>query len=1048
MTSSGQNRCPGPEKLQELQSGDLRDEAFESLASHVSECEECSLKIDELDTADSALPTILLDKLVVSSGFGANGTSASRFSSDLQPVEEQVPQQVGDYEILELIGQGGMGLVYKARHCELHRNVAIKFLPERLFNRPDARRRFDREMKAAGLCDHPNIVRTHDARKIGDLHFFVMEYVEGRTLSTILADDGPFDVADACAIASEVARALQYIYDRNLVHRDIKPSNVMLTDAGEVKLLDLGLSRVQSEPADNDATIGNIPDDTAHGESALTITAGVLGTSSYMSPEQWRSASETDIRADVYSLGCTLFHMLSGQPPFSGDSYTTNWRSALAHRSMPPRRLSAFRSDVPETLEVVIRRMLAKEPEQRYTTPNDVHRELLPFCAESKSVVFRGAAEPSASAVGERHRRPTWQLVSALAVLAIAIAWFVPKGIGDTSNHDQNSPAAASIPNSDSRIVEYMSDGYDAFEAKDFEKAEQLFLRVRQLDEAHEGAVFAWIRANFHLGNVSAAGEAAQRIPDDGTPEKAALKGLCDAAIRNHRSAIRRFEEAIAGGLATKEVLTNLGFSLRALSRNEEAVKVLEEVRRMGGNTTTANLILNSVYYQLWLQRDETGKYKYDFDAQYLVKLIDECDDVPAKFRVASEIYIGIGQVLAQRNKDPATKQEWAKRSVAAFRQGLEVGLHPAYWNGIKNSMPQSILDSEEANQFAAQAAGPGPTQHRTFYLLDPIVGTRFDRWTARKLPPPFDWRRNLDSKSALENQIAQLVNDGYDAFEANELTEADTLLSKATRMNPLHEGAVLGLHRTRFRLAIRNSIWWRPNEFETERFFSHSEIPEIQAWYALCHAAAAGRGQTQSATLSIVEANEAIERGLDTFEVLSNLGFCLLQRGDGDDAIRIFERACGKSGNNSIPRLLQVQAYPLVWQRRSESEATVEELDVQLLVNLLEDCHDGIAKSYTAAITFARIAFSISDANREEREMWAERSFSEFARACDLGLDPLHWQKIEDVMPESIQQSSLGRRFSATVYSSSRLSQESQMFLLDPLVGTRFDRWTDPELH
>lgn len=397
MSQPDQHVCPKPDVLSSFLSGEMIDGAFEAIAEHVSTCDACSLQTEVLDHPSTGLPETSIANPVARSHSSVRSESDRVESSGLDAQEvdvNAVPEQIGEYQVLDLIGQGGMGLVYKARHCELNRDVAIKFLPKHLFDRPDARQRFDHEMKAAGLCDHPNIVRTHDARKLNNFHFFVMEYVKGRSLSEILNDEGPLAIADACAIASEVATALQYIHERGLVHRDIKPSNVMLTDTGEVKVLDLDLTRTQCENTENEpADIESLAKTESVG-NAITMTATVLGTTSYMSPEQWSAASETDIRADIYSLGCTLFQMLTGRPPFAGQAYSTNWRSFQAHRTMPPRRLSAFRSDVPHGLEAIVRRMLAKTTEERFAVPADVQQALQPYISETKIVTSRRDPQP------------------------------------------------------------------------------------------------------------------------------------------------------------------------------------------------------------------------------------------------------------------------------------------------------------------------------------------------------------------------------------------------------------------------------------------------------------------------------------------------------------------------------------------------------------------------------------------------------------------------------------------------------------------------------
>ena len=313
---------------------------------------------------------------------------------------------------------------------------------------------------------------------------------------------------------------------------------------------------------------------------------------------------------------------------------------------------------------------------------------------------------------------------------------FVPsnrtQNAANTLTPGGNDPIAESDLTPEAKLAQLVEGGYDAFAAQDFEKAEQLFLKARQIDEGHDGATFGWIRANFHLGNVETAERAAAGIFNDGTPEKAALSGLCHAGIESHSLAILLFKDAIAGGLDTREVLTNLGYSLYRSGKYDEAIEVLEESKVRGGDPTIANVLQVLSYSYVWQRRGPRGKPIQKFDEPLIASLLAECRDVPAKFKVASDVYIGLAHTIAR--KDAALKEEWMQRSFAAFRQGLEVGLDPANWNGIKNLMSESILQTEEAKQFTEQAAGRRSTQHRTLYLLDPLVGTRFDRWTERKL--------------------------------------------------------------------------------------------------------------------------------------------------------------------------------------------------------------------------------------------------------------------------------------------------------------------------
>jgi len=273
------------------------------------------------------------------------------------------PTELGEYRLLEKLGEGGMGTVYKAVHTRLDRVVAVKLLRRDHLRDEHSVARFDREMKAAGAVDHPNVVRALDAREIDGTRLLAMEYVEGLDLNTLVARTHPISIADACELARQTAQGLDAVHQHGLVHRDVKPSNLMLSRRGQVKLLDLGLARLQRE----------------RGGEEVTGTAQALGTVDYMAPEQVGEARSVDIRADIYSLGCTLYKLLAGRPPFGDDPQKSALERAMAHVREPVPPIRKLRTDVPAELARVLDRMLAKSPEKRYTTPVQVARAVAPL---------------------------------------------------------------------------------------------------------------------------------------------------------------------------------------------------------------------------------------------------------------------------------------------------------------------------------------------------------------------------------------------------------------------------------------------------------------------------------------------------------------------------------------------------------------------------------------------------------------------------------------------------------------------------------------------
>ncbi len=262
---------------------------------------------------------------------------------------------LGSFVLLERLGEGGMGQVFKARHRKLGRIVALKLIRKQRLDNPDAVRRFRREIEAASKLTHPNIVLALDADEVNDTHFFAMEYVEGIDLAKYIKQQGPLPVETACAYIRQAALGLQHAYERGMVHRDIKPHNLLLTaQTSTIKVLDMGLARLHSETRQEKSS------------TSLTEEGAVMGTPDYIAPEQARDSRSADIRADLYSLGCTSYFLLTGQVPFPGGSLL---EKLFRHQTEPPRSLLEFRPDLPRPVSAVIHRLLAKNPRDRFQTP-------------------------------------------------------------------------------------------------------------------------------------------------------------------------------------------------------------------------------------------------------------------------------------------------------------------------------------------------------------------------------------------------------------------------------------------------------------------------------------------------------------------------------------------------------------------------------------------------------------------------------------------------------------------------------------------------------
>ncbi len=278
---------------------------------------------------------------------------------------EVLPRPFGPYQLVRALPGGGMGVVYEAVHPLLRRKVALKTLKPQRQGVAKLVVRFRRELAALGNLDHPNLVRASDAGELDGRPYLVMDFVEGIDLHRLISRLGPLPVAEACAVAQQVARGLHYLHEQKLVHRDVKPSNLMLTPDGTVKILDLGLALMHA-------------DHPAH--ETMSDTGLVLGTGDYMAPEQAKDAHRVDIRADLYSLGCTLYKLLTGQPPFSGPDYDTAGKKMLAHAQDPPPPIQQRRLDLPDALAALVHRLLEKDPAQRFQDPREVVLALEPFC--------------------------------------------------------------------------------------------------------------------------------------------------------------------------------------------------------------------------------------------------------------------------------------------------------------------------------------------------------------------------------------------------------------------------------------------------------------------------------------------------------------------------------------------------------------------------------------------------------------------------------------------------------------------------------------------
>jgi tRNA A-37 threonylcarbamoyl transferase component Bud32 len=270
------------------------------------------------------------------------------------------------YEILGVAGRGGSGVVYKARQLKLQRLVAIKVVPLGIDQEDQIIARFHQERSLVALVKHPNLVAAYDAGEIAGLPYFAMEFVEGTGLDVLVSQRGPLPVAEACEVIRQAALGLQHLHEHGLVHRDVKPSNLMPTHSGMVKVIDLGLARVVSGSTQ---------------EGQISLPGQFLGTLDYMAPEQCDDCHTVDIRADIYSLGCTLYHLLTGGPPFAACS--SPYKKLKAHAEAPAPPIRERRPDIPQRMAAALERMLAKDRNGRFATPAEGGAALLPFTKDA-----------------------------------------------------------------------------------------------------------------------------------------------------------------------------------------------------------------------------------------------------------------------------------------------------------------------------------------------------------------------------------------------------------------------------------------------------------------------------------------------------------------------------------------------------------------------------------------------------------------------------------------------------------------------------------------
>ncbi|MEL6107072.1 MAG: protein kinase, partial [Planctomycetota bacterium] len=602
---------PSHDQLSAYNLGQLPSEEAVAIESHISECEPCCDTIVSLSSEDTFVG------LLKAARQSPTDQTLDQEIRDVRQPESDVKQPESDdtiprplaehprYETVGLVGKGGMGRVYRARHRMMDRSVALKVINRQWIRKAEVIDRFHREVKTAASLDHPNIVTSHDAEQADDLHFLVMEFVDGVDLSDTVKQRGPLPITEACDYIRQAAKGLQYAHDRGMVHRDIKPHNLMVTQDNIVKILDFGLASLTpqatpDEPISEDAD-GN-----------LTIAGAIMGTPDFISPEQAQDARNTDGRSDIYSLGMTLYYLLAGRVPFGEGSAAEKLKK---HAEAEPASLNQFRDDIPGDLQKIIDRMTAKNPQERFRTPAEVVDALERFSKETDPIDSR---QPQPQ-VHSRRDKLDWLPLTAIAAIFFAVI------VAGIVYYIQTNKGVVRVEVTDDSLAVEISGQTVTMKDGDNEpfriQAGENKLRVRQLDSG-----FEFVTDNFEIlrdGEIAfkvdlIAGEVV--VSKDGNPfdrgrfsraERTAVAGGVDSPaseMRDLQSGVnaykRRFDYDLS--LVPADVMTVHGYRPHQIRQDDRFRKILTTLDQGGPNTFLMDGNLEQVLTLQWANEDHT----------------------------------------------------------------------------------------------------------------------------------------------------------------------------------------------------------------------------------------------------------------------------------------------------------------------------------------------------------------------------------------------------------------------------------------------------------
>lgn len=446
--------------MAEYQLGKLTPEQMETVDLEVYSCERCRSLLESLDgIGDETTKIIALAHASTVRLDATESITPDRKPDDYDRTTSQYrPRAFGQYDLIRPIGQGGMGTVWLAKHRSLGREVAMKLLPVNRLVCERSQARFVREIATHGKLNHENLVQAFDAGEIDGVPYLAMELLNGEDAKEFCNLDRLLPLAEACDLVRQAAKGIGHAHEKGSIHRDVKPSNLRVTASGTVKVLDMGLARlmVQEEGGD-DATAAN----------------QILGTVDYMAPEQFCDPTRVDERADVYSLGCTLFHLLTGRPPFASAELRGVIAKAVERNSQTAPDVRSLREEIPRGLSKLIGQALCSDPYKRPQSASALIQQLTPYCASANLAAFVGSRsidrlqdQPSP----QSSYRTTLKSCAAIAVCAacvlfIAWAWHdlfpktssrliaqVPGATNSTDQVDAKNAAIAADPGFSSAI--------------------------------------------------------------------------------------------------------------------------------------------------------------------------------------------------------------------------------------------------------------------------------------------------------------------------------------------------------------------------------------------------------------------------------------------------------------------------------------------------------------------------------------------------------------------------------------------------------------------